>query len=344
MNRTDHAREVRQSLNNPADLCAKLGWLDGFKRQSRGILIRCPIHGEKNPSFSVTIAESGMIRAKCFGCQWGGDALSMVAFAHRLDLRDNFQEILAIGAELAGNLGLADEIRRVQPDERMSIARPRLAPPALSVAPEPTYPSDDELGRLWASCEDPSSDAATVKMLHSRSIDFVAVSELRLARVITSRSLLPDWARYRGRSWLETGHRLLLPAYDHRGTMRSVRAWRVIDGDSPKRLPPGGCKASGLVQANREAVAMLRGWYVPNMLWVCEGEPDHFTAATTFGRRDAVIGIGSGSWTIEHAKRVHPRTRVYVATHPDEAGDRYADHVIETLGESRLTWRVRLAS
>lgn len=345
MNRTDHAREVRQSLSDPLRLCELLGWLGNrYKRQSRGVLICCPEHGEKNPSCSVRTASDGTIQLKCHACDFSGDALTMVAFAHGLSLRDDFAEILAVGAELAGNLGLADEIRGRQLSAEERRSRPRLTPPALSVVPPPTYPSEESLGRLWGSCADPSTDAQAVKMLHGRAIDFGAVSDLRLARVITARSLLPDWAKYRGRTWAETGHRLLLPAYDCRGVMRSVRAWRVTDGDTPKRLPPGGCKASELVQANREAVVMLRGWYVPRRVFVCEGEPDTLVTATTFGRGDAVIGIGSGSWTEDFARRVPTQSRVYVATHPDDAGDRYAEHVIETLGERHLTWRLRLAS
>lgn len=340
MNRSDYAREVRLSLTNAERLCGDLGWLDGAERQPRGVMIRCPSHGERNPSCSVRQAKDGTLQLKCHACDFSGDALTMVAFAHGLSLRDDFVEVLAIGAELAGNLGLVDAIRGSKP----SIARPRLAPAAPTEVRSTTYPSGETLGLLWGSCADPSTDAQVVKMLHARAIDFGAVSDLRLARVVTPRSTLPDWAKYRGKTWRETGHRLLLPAFDHRGIMRSVRAWRVVDGDTPKRLPPGGCKASELVQANREAVVMLRGEYVPRRLFIVEGEPDFLVVATTFGRGDAVIGIGSGSWTEAHARNVPRRTRVYVSTHADEAGDRYAEHVLSTLGENHLTWRLRPAA
>lgn len=346
----DHAREVRQSLTDPLRLCERLGWLDNrHKRQARGVIVCCPSHGESDPSCSVTLGPDGTIRLRCFACDFSGDALTMVAFAHGLSLRDDFAEILAVGAELAGNLGLADEIRGRQLTAEERRSRPRLTAPAVSTAPPPEYPSEDLLGALWRSCADPSTDAEVVTMLHGRGIDFGAVSDLRLARVIPCHVELPWWASYRGdapvrRTWVETGHRLLLPAYDCSGVMRSVRAWRVVDGDTPKRLPPGGCKSSELVQANQEAVAMLRRWYVPGRLFVVEGEPDFLAVATTFGRGDAVIGIGSGSWTESHAHNVPLRTRVYVSTHADEAGDRYAEHVLTTLGDRHLTWRLRPAA
>lgn len=344
----DFATEVKRVLNNPLDLCAKLNLLEGHKRQSRGVLIRCPSHGEKNPSCSVTVSPENTIRVKCFACDFSGDALSLVAFMHNLSLSSDFVKVLDTGATLAGDHSLASEIRG-ESETRTSIPAPVRLAPALSVAPASEYPTEVSLARLWGSCVDPSSDAETVRMLYSRGINFGVMSDLRLARVIPPGLDLPRWARYRGdanvaRTWVETGHRLLLPAYDCAGVMRSVRSWRVRDGDTPKRLPPSGCKSSELVQANRQAVLMLRRWYQPNTLFIVEGEPDMLSAATTFARDDAVIGIGSGGWTEGFANAVPPRTRVYVATHADRAGDAYAEHIIKTLGEKRLIWRLRLAA
>src|SRR5690606_2268434 len=106
-------------------------------------------------------------------------------------------------------------------------------------------------------------------------LDFEKIGKTGLARVIPSTAKsLPDWARYRGRTWTETGHRLIVRAWDHDGRLRSVRAWRVTDGDSPKRLPPAGKRAAGLVLANRTAVLMLRRLACPLTLVIVEGEPD----------------------------------------------------------------------
>jgi len=176
----------------------------------------------------------------------------------------------------------------------------------------------------------------------SRRIDPIEVSLRDLARSIPDGISLPDWARYGGSTWTSTGHRMLLRVYDHRGQFRSVRAWRVIDGDTPKRLPPAGRRASALVLANRMALGMLRRQVCPLDLVIVGGEPDFLVACTAWRPGVAVIGIGSGSWSDDFARAIPLRTRVVVATHNDKAGDRYAETVIETLGK-RPIWRWRNA-
>lgn len=338
MSRADHAREVRYALTDPRDLCNKLRLTEGSKKQARGLLIRCCAHGEKNPSCSVTTAPDGTIRVKCFGCDFAGDALTLIAHVHGLSLRTEFREVLATGAELAGHRAMADEIRDgAERPERRRVESPE-------PQPEPEYPPETEVRALWDASVPVDRDALAVRLLMGRSINFELVATLGLARSLAGLTGLPSWAAYGGRPWSRTGHALLVPAWDPQGALRSVRAWRVTDGDSPKRLPPRGHKAAELVQANLLGVRMLRRQACPLRLWIVEGEPDYLTAATTFGTGEAVIGIGSGSWTGLFAERVPKGTTVYVATHPDEAGDRYAEHVIETLGDRCPTYRWRAAA
>lgn len=338
MSRSDHAREVRNALTDPAALCAKLGLLDGHKRQARGLLIRCFVHGERNPSCSVTTGTDGTIRVRCFGCDFSGDALTLIATRYSLSLSTDFREVLATGAELAGHRMLADEIRD-------GAARPERAPiRAPEPQPEPEYPNLDEVRSLWAASTPANTDADASGLLVNRRIDPDAVTALDLARVLPRGTILPRWATYGGRNWAQTGHALIVRAWDASGAFRSVRAWRVRDGSTPKRLPPFGHRAAELVQANRMAWQMLSGSICPVRLYIVEGEPDWAVASTTFGRNDAVVGIGSGSWTADFARRVPSGTEVYVSTHADEAGDRYAAHVIETLGDRCPTWRWRMVA
>lgn len=334
---TDHARDVRWGLTDPRKLCESLGLTKGAKRQSRGLLICCPVHGERNPSCSVTLGSDGTIRVKCFGCDFAGDALTIIAHMHGLSMgREDFGEVLAIGAELGGNLGLADEIR----GKRERRARKPIPPP--TPIREPEYPDNAELLELWRGCGNPAADGRVARMLVGRGIDPSAVASQRLAGALLDSQDLPPWAVYGRLTWRDSGHRLMLPAFDSAGNLRSVRAWRVTEGDSPKRLPPSGKKAAELVQANLLALGMLRRHVCPVRLWIVEGEPDYLTTATTFGSGDAVIGIGSGSWTKKFARRVPLGTRVYVSTHADDAGDRYAAQIIETLTERHSTWRWRM--
>lgn len=323
--RTDYAVEVRRGLTDPHRLCEKLGLLKGSKKQIAGVSICCPAHPEHNPSCSVTLGPDGTVRVRCFGCDFAGDGLSLIAQTYGLSLRADFREVLALGAELGGQLALAQELRsgRAATDRK-----PLPAPPP---EPERDYPPLDEVRALLEDATPVSADADAWEALRGRAIDPWVTDERRLARVLGPKTKLPPWARYGRRTWVETDHRLLVPVVDHDGKLRSVRAWRLGEGDTPKRLPPAGCRASGLVMANREARAMLRGSACPLELVIAEGEPDFVTSATSW--LCAVIGIVSGSWNDEFARRIPGRTEVHIVTHRDEAGDRYAATIADTLGE-----------
>ena len=130
---------------------------------------------------------------------------------------------------------------------------------------------------------------------------------------------------------------------DRAGVLRSVRAMRVVEGDTPKRLPPSGHRASGLVLADPLARLVIEHAAVPSWwpsskplrLVVVEGEPDWLTWSTRYSDADetapGVIGVVSGAWSKEIAERVPSGARVIVRTHDDKAGHKYAAAVIETL-------------
>tara|TARA_R110002012_G_scaffold37150_1_gene104379 strand:+ start:380 stop:1381 length:1002 start_codon:yes stop_codon:yes gene_type:complete len=330
---TDHAAEVKNLLSDPWTLISSLGWGDRAKRQARGFIVRCPAHGDKDPSCSIRVADDGRLQAKCFSCGWGADALGMIALAHNLDPKTDFKEILAIGADIGGHYALAEEIRegrKPQKTERKPIP-----------APEPVesndYPERAELGRFWQSLGNTARDGRASAMLVDRLIDPAQAASGGLSRVIRPDTRLPDWASYRRQFWTTTGHTLILPVWDCSGRFRSVRSWRVTKGDSPKRLPPANCKAKGLCMANLPAVKMLQGKYSPLRVLFVEGEPDFLTWATRTNH--AVIGVGSGMWTEEHAKSIGPQTSVYIRTHHDPAGEKYADNIKATLSKEHRIFR-----
>ena len=107
---TEYAREVKYAIADPVKLCNALGLSKGAKPQGGGLSICCPVHGERNPSCSVTRGPDGTVRVRCFGCDFSGDALHLVAIVHNLGLRSEFKQVLALGAELGGALALRDEI------------------------------------------------------------------------------------------------------------------------------------------------------------------------------------------------------------------------------------------
>jgi hypothetical protein len=343
VDRREHAREIKYALTNPRELCERLGLIStrgSFISQGmRGLSIRCPWHKETTPSCSVTVGPDGTIRVKCFGCPESGDALSLIAVANGLSVNSDFPEVLKAGAELAGLWGIVQEL-----DTRTEIPnRPKVQPPPPAELEERDYPPLDEVEALWNLTGPVSEDPEASQMLTSRALDPEAVEGLVRTFADCSRftacftgptgaTRLPAWARYRGRDWGETGHRLLVPMFDRLGVMRSVRAWRVTEGDSPKRLPPGGHKASELVMADDLGLAMLRGQFAPDLVVVAEGEPDFLVWATRrTPKPHATIGIVSGSWHQALAERFPVGCVVVIRTDHDRAGHAYAAEVSEGL-------------
>lgn len=332
----DAIRDVRNALADPVDLCRRLELTKGSERQAGGLLVCCPSHGERHPSCSVTRGPDGTVRVRCFACDFSADAIGLVAQVFGLPTRgDGFRETLAEAAELGGLLALSAELRGHDADPaRRRAERPSPPPPE----PEVEYPDAAEVTALWEAAGPVAEDTEASGAIVARRVDPVVVDELRLARAIIPGTELPRWARYRGEWWIETGHRLIVRAWDSEGQCRSVRAWRVSESDTPKRLPPAGCRAAELVLANRQAVAMLLGRSRPRRLLVVEGEPDWLVASVTWCDA-AVVGIGSGSWSKAFAERVPDGTEVLIMTHADHAGERYAEQVAKTLGERARIWR-----
>lgn len=323
----DHADEVKRALTDPAKLCGALGLLDGSQRQARGVLIRCPYHGEKVPSCSVTVGPDGTVRVKCFACGKGDDALGLVAQSMGLDARSEFRDVLAEGARLAGMSELEAEIRDGKP-------RPdRERPPVPEAKPEPEYLDPREVWAFWRACVPVTDDTEASGLLVRRSIDPGVVEARQLARALPAGEL-PRWARYHGKDWNETGHRIVVRTFDHFGNLHGVRAIQVRTVDGPKRLPPAGQRAAGLCMLNANAFRMLGGRITPRLV-VVEGEPDFLSHCVL--HEEATIGLVSGAWTKAFADRVPDGCRVVILTHNDPAGDRYAEKVTDTLSGRKVT-------
>ncbi len=96
-----------------ADLVALIGEHTEIKRSGRSWMARCPLHGERTPSLSVS-PEKGVYY--CFGCQRSGDAITFVQEIDNLDF---------VGAveSLAGRYGI--QLRYTSRDEGATRARKR---------------------------------------------------------------------------------------------------------------------------------------------------------------------------------------------------------------------------
>lgn len=338
MTRPDYAAEIRRTLVHPRAVCDRLGLLKGATTQSgHGVTVCCPAHGERTPSCSVTIGRDGTLRFRCFGCQATGDVLTLVATVHDLDIRTDFREVLLAAAELAGLSQVVDELNDRKPYE------PRPLPELPEPGPERDYPDAADVASLWAMGGSVLDDPAAGGHLVGRGLDARAVASLDLLRALPVGAALPSWARYRGRPWTESGHRMIARVFDAAGVFRSVRAWRVEGEAAAKRLPPGGHKATGLVLANRLGQELLTGKRaVPTVVVVSEGEPDFATAATAWPRV-AVFGITSGSWSDDFAKRIPLGSEVIVRTHNDAAGDKYAGEIVKSVKARAVVRRTEAA-
>jgi hypothetical protein len=160
------------------------------------------------------------------------------------------------------------------------------------------------------------------------------------------------------------GFRLVVPSYDHEGTMRSLRLRRTPLGKDtrgnaklrkePKSVPKElGLKgrAKGLVLANGPGIHLLRHRGQRDETWgdrelvvvITEGVPDFLVASCEPDEAvRAVFGIcGPSCWSLEAAARVPFDARVEVATDSDPAGNKYAKEVIASLPERRKVSRWR---
>src|SRR5690606_13913176 len=240
-------------------------------------------------------------------------ALELVAAARGLSTKGNgFVETLRDEASLAGLRHVLDALdeqerakgRTVTPRPvRVAAPSPPVAIPPRSPIPTPSYPDRAEVAALWGACVPVLDDAEAADVLRSRGLSPEAVELHDLARALPHGCPLPRWARSREGSWLESGHRLVLPVFDEHGELRSLRAWRVPEGAPPKRLPPAGHKAGGLVLANALGRMMLEtgarpSWWPdghPFDVVITEGEPDLIARACWHSDADelapAVLGI-----------------------------------------------------
>jgi hypothetical protein len=321
---------IRRAICNPTALVAALGLEEGAIRQAHGITIRCPWHAERTASCSITLGPDGTIRVHCFGCGISGDAFHLIAQVYGLDVQRDFPKVLKRAAEIAGlgpNVGSAS--RTAHP------LRPTASPPSPRM-----YPPRDEVVELLAACTAVCDDLPLHRDLETRGIDPATVTDRDLARALSGTARLPPWARSRGGTWAETGHRLIVPLYDASGQIVTVRARRLLGEDRPKALPPAGYRHDGAVMADPLARLLLAGqpvdWWTRRRVLIAEGEPDWLTMATHYGDDEstpAVLGVVASSWSAEIAARIPDGACVIIRTHADPAGQRYACEIGLTLAQ-----------
>lgn len=334
----------------PFAVCELLGLR--FRKESRQAVVRCPWVEERTPSCWIGIGPQGSIRVHCFGCGETRDVHALFAQVRGFEVTGSgFRNVLVHEAETLGRWDLVEALDAKGPfpaTDAASCPIPASAPPRPESERE--YLDRDGLLKFIGSCVCTDQVETVARHVRCRGLEPREVDVRGLAFGIPRSCLqLPRWARFRGQSWVETGHLLVLPVYNACGNVVGVRACRVVDGDSPKRLPPAGHKTGGLVMADAMGVEVLRAGRWPEWarseprVVIAEGEFDFLTWAVRTPLRcppsHAVLGIYSGAWCPEVAARIPSGTRVAIWTDADPAGERYAAHIALTLGSRCLLIR-----
>jgi predicted P-loop ATPase len=204
---------------------------------------------------------------------------------------------------------------------------------ARTVAPERVrYPASQDVTAVWSDALVVDVDPSVIDALAARGIDAMEVARLGLAKLLAGDAELPAWARVGRRSWAHSGHRLLLELVDADGEVRSVLARSLDAAARPKSVAPTGHQRAGLALANAPARALLAGDRVAagTVVVIAEGEVDHLSWCLAHDM--PVISIVSGSWTDAWAARlIASGTSIVIATDLDDAGDKYARQIIDSL-------------
>jgi hypothetical protein len=278
----------------------------GLRR--RGRRFACPACGvEAHHGRGPIYPTSGGKGWCCSACSRTGDALTLIGWAVASNGRPR-------GAEFRAVLAWLQERRHVELLEYDRQTRKPRAP-------------IDEIAALLRSSTRPHLDDAARAFLRARHIN----PETAPAGVLSSSSPSFTW-------WPSTWSRLfplVVPAFTGAGRLAGVHA-RALSSEAPRKSTwPRGVDCSGLLFADPVlARGMLRGERVPSLqgVLICEGITDYLTAASQRLSGIGVLGIESGS---AQALRVVPwpdGVRIYVATDPDAAGDRYSDAIAAALG------------
>jgi hypothetical protein len=101
---------IKSRLSNPREVAAMLGLRT--KRMRNGVLVLCPVHGEKTASLGLRVGTDGTIQAFCFGCGLSGDVLTLLAA-----IEGDFKRGLARAIELAGG-AVGAPVQAWQPPEK----------------------------------------------------------------------------------------------------------------------------------------------------------------------------------------------------------------------------------
>lgn len=313
---TNAAKLLKCQLLDAVAVCSALGLDAGARRQTNGLLIRCPWHDDREPSCSVTITPAGSLRVHCFACGNGGDVFSLIAQVHGLDVQRDFPRVLAC-AEAVLRSTVRTATPPIAPPPRLADGRfDALARGILTRAPLRRFsPGGDYLegrrlleaavsdgwGCLPASCRD---QHATLQPITSDASSGWLESGL----------FKPD------RSLRFARNVLLIPWRSADGAIASLQRRVLGDGlDAHKYVFPSGRPAAAPYGVDALACAPRE-----QPVAYVEGAVDVLAYRALCGRAGherVVLGLpGAAAWRREWADYARGRTAL-IALDADGAGD-----------------------
>lgn len=335
--------------------------LGGFTL-ARGALAPCPAcgaerRGSEDRRGPVLARAGGGLGWRCVCCQGSGNGLDLAALVLTGDKRpppDRWPEVRAWFAALGWCEPEAGQGAPVAPVARR-------APPPVPVAPEaPGRLPVAEVVGLWEAADAVSTQTEGRRWTVARGMHGIRAHSLNLARALAYDTPLPDWARFKGKTWIEAGYRVIFPLYDAAGSMAGVVArWSETRWDDaasawvqvtpppgwPKSLNPPRSSPRGLAFADPFGALLLKwgptaragdadpdatavAW--DGTLYLVEGPTDLMKLATQDDRltcagegyyiTPAILAYVQGSWDESLARRIPPWTDVTVIPDTDPNG------------------------
>lgn len=282
---------------------------------------------------------------ECHRCKEKGDAVTLACWC-------------AVGSRLGGGdprwkevLSRAREMRLAGPGHHPA---PPAAPAPASAPRDP--PPRAEVEALWAACRPVTELDTVMEWLNKRGLSVPELVTRDLVRALPGQIAQPRWAEFGERDWLNSKQqfRVIVPLFDVAGNLASLHA-RALKPQlkNDKAASPKGYRLSRMVMANGLARKLLAGDAAAAELarsvgvLIVEGVPDFLTAATQWptGETPAVFGVINGSWpkgATELAARIPAGARLVLATHHDEAGEKYSTNVATSLAARHSAGEVEL--
>lgn len=315
------SEDSKQRVRDATDLVELAGQYTALRRSGNDRMVgRCPLHDERTPSFTITPSKQLF---KCFGCDVGGDALSLVQLKEGLD----FPAALEFLARRAGiELQREDEdpgvqarrarrARELVPLDRAAAfyAAHLRAPRSPEAAQAAEYLASrgiseairDQFGVGFA----PSEKTALLRAAQAAGFSAKTMTEVGLASRPRGGGPLQD--RFRGR--------LMFPVCDMQGRVLGFGARKLGNGRGPKYVnSPGSaiyCKSELLYGAHhaRSAAAKARA------VVVVEGYIDALAMhQASIGNTVALMGTAGSEQQIAALKRLAPTAVLMLDG--DEAG------------------------